>query len=104
MPRQWGRGIKHFMIVVEIYPRLMTGAVHKSNPIARGQLLDGRYPRLSDEHRRLAMLSEDAFDAAVSALVMVEHLADLGALPAESDPVLRLEGRIWHPSWRGDPL
>jgi hypothetical protein len=22
----------------------------------------------------------------------------------EADPLLRLEGRIWHPAWRGDPV
>ncbi len=90
--------------VLEIYPRLMTGAVRKSNPIARAQLLASRYPDLSDDHRRLATTSEDAFDAAVSALVMIEHVADLAALPFERDPLLRLEGRIWHPGWRGDVL
>jgi hypothetical protein len=90
--------------VVEIYPRLMTGAVHKSRATARAELLERRYPGLSGEHRRLAVISEDAFDAAASALVMAEHVTDLAALPAESDLVLRLEGRIWHPGWRTDRL
>jgi hypothetical protein len=89
-------------IVVEIYPRLMTGPVRKSNPLARAQLLEQRYPNLAWEHARFAALSADAFDAAVSALVMVEHLAELQALPDEPDPRLRLEGRIWHPAWRLD--
>jgi hypothetical protein len=88
--------------VVEIYPRLMTGAVCKSNAIARADLLARRYPELSADHRRLAIASEDGFDAAVSALVMLEHVADLAALPPEPDPALRLEGRIWHPGWRDD--
>ena len=90
--------------LVEIYPRLMTGAVHKSNPMARAELLALRYPELSAEHRELATRSEDAFDAAVSALVMVEHVDDLAALPAEADAALRLEGRIWHPRWRADRI
>jgi hypothetical protein len=89
-------------VVVEIYPRLLTGGVRKANADARRELLTERYPRLDTEHRALAGQSEDAFDAAVSALVMVEHLADLAALPAEGDPELRLEGRIWHPDWRTD--
>jgi hypothetical protein len=89
--------------LLEIYPRLMTGAVRKSHPIARANLLALRYPHLAAAHRQSATASEDAFDAAVSALVMVEHVADLGALPVERDPVLRLEGRIWHPGWRTDP-
>jgi len=90
--------------VVEIYPRLLTRAVRKSNADERRGYLEARYPRLDPEHLRLGTLSEDAFDAAVSALVMVEHLDDLQALPIELDPVLRLEGRIWHPGWRRDRL
>jgi hypothetical protein len=90
--------------LLEIYPRLMTGAVRKSSTVARAELLARRYPDLAAEHRQLATASEDAFDATVSALVMVEHVSDLAALPVERDPVLRLEGRIWHPGWRQDPL
>jgi hypothetical protein len=89
-------------VVVEIYPRLLTGPVRKSDPSARRALLEERYPSLDKEHVRLATLSEDAFDAGVSALVMVEHMADLRDLPDAPDPQLRLEGRIWHPAWRLD--
>jgi hypothetical protein len=91
-------------VVVEIYPRLLTGAVTKSSATARSRYLAERYPRLQPEHLAAASASEDAFDAAVSALVMVEHLADLGTLPVEPDPLLRREGRIWHPAWRSDPV
>jgi hypothetical protein len=91
-------------LVVEIYPRLMTGPVPKSRAAAREALLASRYPSLAPEHRRLAVASEDGFDAAVSALVMIEHVADLLSLPPEPDPTLLLEGRIWHPNWRDDRL
>ena len=91
-------------VVVEIYPRLLTGPVNKSSQAARAALLDARYPNLVQQHKDLATRSEDAFDAAVSALVMIQHLADLQTLPAEPDPHLQLEGRIWHPAWRDDPL
>jgi hypothetical protein len=91
-------------VVVEIYPRLLTGPVRKSNRDARHELLTTRYPDLDAEHFEAASLSEDAFDAAVSALVMIEHVADLRTLPAEQQPHLRVEGRIWHPGWRSDPL
>ncbi|MGI9149119.1 MAG: hypothetical protein ACR2IK_21650 [Chloroflexota bacterium] len=89
-------------VVLEIYPRLLTGPVRKSDPRDRSRLLAERYPHLDPGHRRLATLSEDAFDAAVSALVMSEHLEDLRSLPPETDPQLRLEGRIWHPGWQLD--
>jgi hypothetical protein len=88
--------------VVEIYPRLLSGPVHKSSPSARRELLERRFPSLDAAHRQAAVDSEDAFDAAVSALVMLEHAADLAALPPESDPRLRLEGRIWYPNWRAE--
>jgi hypothetical protein len=98
----WPFSVGSSPTLVEIYPRLMTGPVHKSNPAQRAQLLARRYPALAPEHARLAHASEDAFDAAVSALVMMEHITDLLALPVEVDPTLRLEGRIWHPGWRDD--
>jgi hypothetical protein len=98
-PLTHGRG----PTVVEIYPRLLTGPVHKSNAAARAALLE-RYPALSDAHRGLAVASEDAFDAAVSALVMAEHTMDLASLPEQHDPCVRVEGRIWHPRWRDDRL
>jgi hypothetical protein len=88
-------------VIVEIYPRLLTGPVHKSDPRERARVLS-RYADLDPAHRYLAIQSEDAFDAAVSALVMAEHIGDLRSLPVETDPVLRLEGRIWHPNWRDD--
>jgi hypothetical protein len=42
--------------------------------------------------------SEDAFDAAVSALVMGAHAAELETMPVLSDDVSRIEGKIWRPS------
>jgi hypothetical protein len=99
----WPFAQQGWPIVMEIYPRLLTGPVRKSNAEARARLL-GRYPELSVAHREAATASEDAFDAAVSALVMAEHLDDLGNLPEQSNPIVRLEGRIWHPRWREDQL
>jgi hypothetical protein len=90
------------LIVVEIYPRLLTREVYKSSASHRESLLEERYPALAPVHRALAVASEDAFDAAVSALVMSEHVEDFERLPDEPDPELRLEGRIWHPGWRFD--
>jgi len=76
---------------VEIFPRLLTGPVVKSRTAERYRYLRERaLPTLGG-------VSEDAFDAEVSALVMDRHRGQLGGLPPEWDPVLRREGRIWTP-------
>ncbi len=84
-------------VAIEIYPRLLTGAVVKSDPAARRAHLEHRHPGLRPSLRELAVRSEDAFDAAVSALVMSAHEADLRALPTMDDPVARREGWVWAP-------
>jgi hypothetical protein len=81
--------------VIEMYPRLMTGPVVKSNGPARKLYLADWPMPLS--LRRRAEDSEDAFDAAISALVMSQHLDALRGLEPASDPVTRLEGAIWVP-------
>ncbi len=83
--------------VLEIYPRLCTGPVHKSNLKERGRYLDESRWALPDEFAAPMVGSEDAFDAAISALVMHEHLAELVALRQTSDPVTLLEGDVWRP-------
>jgi hypothetical protein len=88
--------------VVEIYPRLLTKAVKKSHSGRRADYLAAHYPQLTAELRERAASGEDAFDAAVSALVMAEHIEDLKDLPTVTDRQLVLEGLIWHPGWRSD--
>jgi hypothetical protein len=51
---------------------------------------------MRDEFRRRAVTSEDAFDAAVSALVMSAAAEELLRLPPEPDYLV--EGKIWWPS------
>ena len=74
---------------VEIFPRLLTGPVVKSRQAARERYLRER--RWPPE----AAVSEDAFDAAVSALVMDRHRPLLAGLGPEPDHQTRREGRIW---------
>lgn len=82
---------------VEIFPRLLTGPVVKSRPAERGRYLAERgWPPE-------AAVSEDAFDATVSALVMDRHRDELATLPAQPDPVLRREGWIWAAPPVSDP-
>lgn len=84
-------------LVVEIYPRLLTGEVVKGDAGARKRYLDERYLGLRPDHRELAISSEDAFDALVSAFVMADSGDAFSALPAARDQIDRLEGRIWRP-------
>ena len=83
---------------IEIYPRLLTGAVNKSSFSQRAEFLRHRFPRLEATLGVVASSSEDAFDAAVSALVMAAHAPALAALPPARDGVERVEGAIWFPS------
>ena len=78
---------------LEIYPRALTGPVVKSRPSARAEALEGL--ALCEEHRRLAIGSEDAFDAAVSALAMQRRLDELCNLPAATHADAAIEGQIW---------
>ena len=79
---------------LEIYPRAFTGPVVKSRAEARAAHLEGdtRVPR---ELQAAAVASEDAFDAALSALALAERLPELLALRASGDADTRLEGAIW---------
>jgi len=88
--------------VVEIYPRALTGAVNKGRWSARHRYLLERFPEQPGELLERAAGSEDAFDAAVSALVMSEYEAELRALAPPADPTERVEGKIWRPQLPGD--
>jgi hypothetical protein len=83
--------------VLEIYPRLCTGPVHKSDPEQRARYLQVWPWELPDQFAASMLGSEDAFDAAISAIVMDQFLAELVALPQTSDPVTLLEGDVWRP-------
>jgi hypothetical protein len=95
-------------MVVEIYTRLMTGAVTKNSEAARrGYLAQKRkenvlYAGLSRGVMAKARGSEDAFDALVSVMVMVEHRAEFARLRRTADEVFRMEGRTWVPGLAGD--
>ncbi|HZL25788.1 MAG TPA: hypothetical protein VFC39_04580 [Acidobacteriaceae bacterium] len=90
-------------LVVEMYTRLMTGAVAKSNPAARKKYLagkrksDGVYAGISRGVIKQAEGSEDGFDALVSTMEMVRQRADFAGLRATRDAQLRLEGITWRP-------
>jgi hypothetical protein len=94
-----------FPLLVEIYPRLLTGPVVKSSVEARNLYVAAHYPNLSDQERELVTSSEDAFDAGVSALVMAEHAEEFASLQPVTDAIALMEEVIWHPRTRamGEP-
>lgn len=82
-----------FPRVVEIYPRALTGPVVKRDRKAREAYLETSC--LPWEHRRVAVQSEDAFDAAISALAMGRGVQELRGLTRAIDEISLLEGEIW---------
>ncbi|MFZ0668432.1 MAG: hypothetical protein WAM97_21965 [Acidimicrobiales bacterium] len=85
-------------LVLEIYPRFMTGPVIKSSPVERQKYIEA-VPQgaIPSELAKLAVTCEDAFDAAISAIVMSEHAGELTTIQAVEDATSLLEGRVWAP-------
>jgi len=91
--RIWPFDAPGLPLVVEIFPRVLTGRVRKNSPSERERYLAA--VSMAVDFRRLAAASEDAFDAAISALAIAAAADELLALPDEPD--YALEGKIWHP-------
>jgi hypothetical protein len=84
-------------VALEIYPRRLTGPVNKSSWRARHEHLHRHHGDQPPAMLERAAGSEDAFDAAVSAIVMARHRDRLARLAPPTDPAARLEGWIWEP-------
>jgi hypothetical protein len=90
-------------LLVEMYTRLLTGPVAKSNGVARRAYLlakrktDAAYAGLGHGVLAKAYASEDAFDALVSCVEMARWRGELAGLKATGDEGLRLEGITWRP-------
>lgn len=82
---------------IEIYPRGLTGKVNKSNHATRLAYLHNTFPELDADALSVAGGSEDAFDAAVSALVMDRHRAEIALLDHATEMPHSIEGAIWRP-------
>ncbi|GLZ46693.1 hypothetical protein Acsp06_28780 [Actinomycetospora sp. NBRC 106375] len=83
--------------LVEIYPRVHTGPVVKRSAEARRALAAGD-PRVPAALVEDVVATEDAFDAALSALAMAEHLEELAALRRAPDGSPEaIEGALWRP-------
>ncbi len=90
-------------LLLEMYTRLMTGAVAKSNAEARKAYLtakrkaDALYAPVGRAVIQKALGSEDAFDALVSVMEMARYAGEFPKLRATGDPELRREGLTWRP-------
>ena len=81
-------------LIVEIYPRVLIGAALANTANARRGYLLPYQPRFDEGLLALAVASRHAFDAAVSALVMGNHLGRFASLPSLNT----VEGWIWQPT------
>jgi len=97
--RVWPFDAAAWPLAVEIYPRWFSGPVRKSDAASRMAHVR-RHDGLMPGHRAAAEASEDAFDAAVSAIAMSRQPADLALFPAARDEMERIEGAIWMPGER----
>ncbi|MDE2764455.1 MAG: HIT domain-containing protein [Gemmatimonadota bacterium] len=84
-------------LAIEIYPRLLTGRVTKSDFDARVSYLGERFSEIDYRLASAAASSEDAFDAVVSAMVMSRHVEEISALTRSREPLGLIEGAIWWP-------
>jgi hypothetical protein len=97
-------------LVVEMYTRLNTGPVRKSNAAARAAYLrkkrveDTAYAALPRGVVAKARGSEDAFDALVSCMVMTARRGEFTQLAAPKDPGYRVEGWTWAPDSVSSPF
>jgi len=94
--RIWPFDPPGLQLVVEIFPRILTGPVRKNSPSERERYLEA--VPIPPDLRRLAAAGEDAFDAAVSAVVMAGGVGELRALPEAAG--YEVEGMIWRPHHR----
>lgn len=82
--------------LVEIWPRLFTGAVVKSSETARAAWLDRHLPSLGLHLSSAMRQSEDAFDAGISAIGMSRMSLQV-TLAQPLDPRCAIEGAICAP-------
>jgi hypothetical protein len=93
----WPFDAARLPLLVEIYPRLLTGPVKKSRREARVRYLRAMKERdvLTPKARSAAEESEDAFDAAVSAVRMGARREEFARLRRLGDPMRQMEGKVW---------
>jgi hypothetical protein len=99
----WPFDTARLPMVVEMYTRLNTGPVRKSNADARAEYLrakrreDVAYAALSRGVIAKARACEDAFDALVSCMAMTARRGEFAGLATPMDPEHKVEGWTWAP-------
>lgn len=97
----WPFDVPTMPLLVEIYPRLLTGKVTKSGRAGRCDYLerkrreDESYACLSEDVLAKACASEDGFDALVSVMEMAARRDAFGLLGQATEAVTLLEGTVW---------
>jgi hypothetical protein len=88
-------------LLVEIYPRLLTGEVKKGDAderrkyLARRRRQSAAYASLAREVVAKAQQGEDAFDALVSVMEMAARREDFLRLKQATDAITLVEGSVW---------
>jgi hypothetical protein len=88
-------------LLVEIYPRLLTGEVRKGNRderrkyLARKQKMSAAYASLAREAVAKAQQSEDAFDALISVMEMTARRDGFLSMKRATAAMTLLEGAVW---------
>lgn len=83
--------------VMELYPRVATGAVVKRDPSARARWLQHHAADIPSAFVTAACDSDDAFDALAAARFLWQYRASVARTEAPLDPRVPLEGAIWIP-------
>ena len=92
----WPFEVPAWPLVVEIYPRLLTGPIKKSSQASREAYLTTFTPTLAKEFCNTASSNEDAFDAAISALVMSSRIEEFERQRQGREAWELIEGKIWY--------
>lgn len=94
----WPFDAPDWPLAIEIYPRVFAPGVVKGRHRERLAHLERSFPEQRPVLLERAAGSEDAFDAAVSALAMSANIDALGRLPERPvGSAERIEGEIWAP-------
>jgi hypothetical protein len=99
----WPFDVAGWPRLVEIFPRaLLNRRVAKTRWRDRYGYLHERFHKEAPTLLERAAGSDDAFDSALSALVMAAHEKQFAGLKATSDADFAIEGRIWLPKLPAD--